>query len=158
MAAEVKRPFGLKKWLFRLPIYFYRAKLGWLLGRRFLLLNHIGHKSGVSRQTVLEVVRYDKETDTHYIAAGFGHKSHWLQNIIAQPLVKIQVGRRQMQVEAQPLSATASGEMMVWYAQKYPRMARGLSRMVGHRVQGTEAEYRDLGETQIPFVALVPRR
>lgn len=153
--SEVKRPFGLKKWLFRLPIHFYRARLGWLFGRRFLLLNHVGRKSGKPRQTVLEVVRYDKETDTHYIAAGFGPKSHWYQNIVANPTVSITVGFRTLQVEARPLSSTESGEMMVWYARKYPRMARGLLRVVGHRVQGMEAEYRELGETVIPFVALL---
>ncbi|MEM7119030.1 MAG: nitroreductase family deazaflavin-dependent oxidoreductase [Chloroflexota bacterium] len=156
MSEGVKRPFGLKKWLFRLPIYFYRARLGWIFGRRFLLLNHVGRKSGQPRQAVLEVVRYDKATDTHYIAAGFGHQSHWYQNIVATPKVVVKVGFRQLLVEAKPLSLAESGEMMVWYAAKYPRLVRGLLGMVGHQVDGTEAGYRELGEQQIPFVALVP--
>ncbi len=34
----------------RLPIWLYRARLGRLLGERFLLLTHIGRKSGLPRQ------------------------------------------------------------------------------------------------------------
>ncbi len=57
--------FGL-----RLPIWLYRMKLGWLLGNHFLLLVHIGRKSGKSRQTVIEVVQHDKKTDTYYVVSG----------------------------------------------------------------------------------------
>jgi hypothetical protein len=33
------KPRGLLKWGFNLPILLYRARLGWLLGHRFLLLS-----------------------------------------------------------------------------------------------------------------------
>jgi len=35
-----KKARGLLKWGFDLPILLYRARLGWLLGRRFLPLTH----------------------------------------------------------------------------------------------------------------------
>jgi hypothetical protein len=56
------RPHGLLRLGFKLPIALYRARLGWLLGHRFLLLTHRGRKSGKIHQTVLEVVRYDPAT------------------------------------------------------------------------------------------------
>jgi hypothetical protein len=45
-----------------LPIYLYRLDLGWLLGHRFLMLVHQGRRSGLLRETVLEVILYDPDT------------------------------------------------------------------------------------------------
>ena len=50
---ERKPVTGLKRIMFRAPIFLYRIGLGGLLGKRFLLLNHIG------RKTVMEVVNHD---------------------------------------------------------------------------------------------------
>ena len=72
--------FGL-----RLPIWLYRVKLGWLLGDRFIMLTHTGRKSGLPRQTVIEVVKHDKESNTYYIVSGWGEKSDWYQNIRKTP-------------------------------------------------------------------------
>ncbi len=44
---------------FRPPIYLYAFGLGKVLGHRFLLFVHRGRNSGLLRETVLEVVRYD---------------------------------------------------------------------------------------------------
>ena len=51
------KPSGTLRLVFRLPIYLYRLNLGWLLGHRGLLLTHQGRKSGLLRETVLEVIR-----------------------------------------------------------------------------------------------------
>ncbi len=147
---------GFKRFLFRAPIFFYRIGLGGLLGKRFLLLNHIGRKSGQQRKTVLEVVNHEPETDTYFIASGFGKKSHWYQNILAQPDVTIQVGWRKMPVTAVPLTPEASGQAMVDYARKYPTAAKNLGRLIGYEVT-TEAEYRAVAHDSIPFIALQPR-
>ena len=32
--------------MFKLPLLLYRLRLGWLLGRRFMLLTHVGRRSG----------------------------------------------------------------------------------------------------------------
>lgn len=146
-------PTGLDRWLYRAPIYLYRAGLGWLLGQRFLLLHHTGRKSGLPRQAVLEVVEHDGATDTYFVASGFGRSSHWFQNVQANPDVVIQVGVRKLAVTADILSREASGEMMVRYARRHPLAARSLSRVLGIDVDGTEAGYRRAGREQLPFVA-----
>ena len=147
---------GLKKFFFRAPLFLYRIGLGGLLGQRFLLLNHVGRKSGKPRQNVLEVVNHDKATDTFYIASGFGKRSDWYQNIIAQPKVTIQVGWRKMAVTAVPLTPEQSGQAMVDYARRYPTAAKNLSKILGFNVS-TEEEYRTVGRDSIPFIALNPR-
>jgi deazaflavin-dependent oxidoreductase (nitroreductase family) len=151
------RPRGLLRWFFRIPIWFYRLGLGWLLGSRFLLLHHIGRKSGLPRQTVLEAVNYDKATDTYYIAVGFGPKTDWYRNLLQTPEATIQVKQRKLKITADPLTPEASAEAVVGYARRHPTAARNLSRLLGYNVQqGTEEEYRRVGRELVQFVALRP--
>ena len=86
-------PKGFNRLMFRAPIWLYRLGLGGVLGKRFLLLNHTGRKSGLPRQTVLEVVDYNKTSNTYYIVSGYGEQSDWYKNIRKTPDVTIQVGR-----------------------------------------------------------------
>lgn len=157
--AKVKRPStGLKRWLFRAPIWLYRIGLGGLMTKRMVLLNHVGRKSGKLRQAVVEVVKYDKAIDTVYIASGWGAKSDWYRNLLANPEITIQVGWRRMAVTAVPLTPEQSGEAMVDYAHRYPTAAKVLSkRLLGYEVDGTDEDYYALGHDAVPFVALKPR-
>jgi deazaflavin-dependent oxidoreductase (nitroreductase family) len=159
MSDEIKAPpspTGLSRILFRLPIFLYRARLGWLLGQRFLLLNHTGRSSGLPRQAVLEVVRFDEESGSYIVAAGFGPKSQWYQNLRKAPEVKIQVGRRKLAATADFLAPEQGADEMANYAQVHPRAARALARLMGYNVNGSDEEYAALGKT-IPFVAFQPR-
>jgi hypothetical protein len=64
MAFVTKRPpKGLLRLMLRLPIWLYRLRLGWLLGNRFLLLTHVGRKTGLPHQTVVEVVSHSSTKD-----------------------------------------------------------------------------------------------
>lgn len=159
MAVQTRKPeppSGVSRLLFRLPIYLYKLGLGGLLGGRFLLLNHIGRKSGLPRQAVVEVVRHDPASDTYIIASGFGERSQWFQNLLHTPDVAIQVGRRALPVHARQLSPDEAAGEMAGYARRNPKAARALARFMGFEVDGSEAGYRELG-AQLPFVALEKR-
>lgn len=151
-------PTGLQKWLFRLPIYFYRFGLGWLVPKRFLLLKHIGRTSGQVRYAVVEVADYDAENKRYYIVSGYGEKSQWYKNLLKTPTIQIQVRSKTMNVVAEPLTAVASGEKMVQYAQTYPRTARQLMAMLGYETDQSAASYRQIGENKVRFVALHVQR
>ena len=45
-------PTGVLRALLGLPVHLYHARLGVLLGHRFLLLVHTGRKTGLHRETV----------------------------------------------------------------------------------------------------------
>jgi F420H(2)-dependent quinone reductase len=79
--SDTKPPRGVLRWLLRLPIWLYRLRMGRLLGNRFLMLTHIGRKSGQPRQSVLEVVGHDEATGIYIIASGWGEQADWLRNI-----------------------------------------------------------------------------
>jgi len=151
-------PRGITRLLFRAPLVLFRLGLGWLLGGRFMLLTHIGRKSGLPRQAVLEVAEHDAATDTYYVASGFGRESQWFKNVQTNPHVTIQVGPRVLEATAEVLDPDASGEKMVEYARHYPRAAQALSRVLGYQIDGSENRYRRLGHDYISFVAMRPRR
>jgi deazaflavin-dependent oxidoreductase (nitroreductase family) len=96
MGPLVKRrsPTGFLRMLLRSPLWLYRLHLGWLLGPRFLLLTHWGRRSGLPRQTVVEVIQHDTATGTYFIASGWGEKSDWLRNLQKTPEVTVQVSRQ----------------------------------------------------------------
>jgi deazaflavin-dependent oxidoreductase (nitroreductase family) len=156
---DVKRPStGLKRWLFRAPIWLYRLGLGGLMTNRMVLLNHVGRKSGKLRQAVVEVARYDKANDTIYIASGWGVKSDWYRNLLANPEITVQMGWRKMAVTAVPLTPKQSGEAMRDYARRYPTAAKVLSkRLLGYEVDGSDEDFYALGYGGVPFIALKPR-
>lgn len=153
---QPKPPSGISRLLFRLPIYLYRLGLGGMMGGRFVLLNHIGRKSGQPRQAVVEVVRHDPADDSYIVASGFGEKAQWFQNLLHTPDITIQVGRRKLAVRARRLSPQEGADEMAGYARRNPRAARSLSRFMGFEVDGSEAGYRQLGQ-QLPFMALEKR-
>ncbi|MBN1312883.1 MAG: nitroreductase family deazaflavin-dependent oxidoreductase [Anaerolineae bacterium] len=153
---DVHPPRGLARLAWRTPVRLYRLGLGGLLGEHFLLLTHTGRKSGQPRQNVLEVVRHDQETGAYIVASGFGEKADWYKNIIAQPLVTIQVGLKVMPVCAERLSTSEAIREMLDYNRRYPNALRALAGIMGYRTDGSEADVRALGEI-IPILAFKPR-
>lgn len=149
---EVQPPRGWKRILWRLPIWLYRARLGWLLGQRFLLLTHIGRKSGLPRQAVLEVVRHDSATNTYFVASGFGEKSDWFRNVMKTPQVTIRVGRHEMVATAERLPLEGAERELLDYARRHPAALRNLARVLGYRIENTEEDVRTLAQV-VPIVA-----
>ena len=121
---ELKPPRGLSRLFFRSPILLYRLGLGWLMGNRLLLLNHIGRKSGLQRQAVLEVAHHDQAADTFIVNAGFGEQSDWYRNLKENPDVSIVIGRRMINVKAEFLPEGMGGEVMEAFAKEHPLEAR----------------------------------
>ena len=52
------------RWLMRAPVALYRAGWGWLLGRRFVMIEHLGRASHEPRFVVVEVVDRKRDRDS----------------------------------------------------------------------------------------------
>jgi deazaflavin-dependent oxidoreductase (nitroreductase family) len=151
----VRPPAGVTRFLFRMPIFVYRLRLGWLFGSRLLLLNHIGRVSGKLRQTILEVAEHDD--DSYIVASGWGPSAAWYRNILHTPDVTIQVGTRTIPVTAVPLDKDIAGDVFTRYASRHRAAARYmLPRVLGYSVDGSDADFRAVGQ-HMPFVRFVPR-
>lgn len=151
-----RRPGKALRFGLRLPVWLYRLRLGWLLGNRFLLLTHIGRKSGQPRQTVIEVVGHDKETDTYYVVSGWGKKSDWYQNLLKLPLTTIHVNRRHFRAMAEFIPSEKAIKVLEAYAREHPLAFRELSGLfLGERMEPGSDAARTLAE-KMPMVAFHP--
>lgn len=151
-------PSGLLRILMRFPILLYRLNLGWLLGQRFLLLEHRGRKSGIIRQVVLEVVDHDVQKGSYIVAAAWGHQSDWYKNIKAEPNVTIRVGPMRFPAFAKTLSVDEAAPHLNAYATKHPFAFRQLgSLLIGSKSHDTMQITKSFLEA-IPFVEFVPVR
>ena len=150
-------PRGFLRFGLRLPIWLYRLNLGWLLGNRFLLLTHVGRKSGKSRQTVLEVVKYDQVSSSFFVVSGWGDKADWYLNIRKNPDVTICSGRQYLQVRAKEIELARAVDILNEYTRLYPIAFKELTSLfLGERLQpGLEASQR-LAEI-MPMIVFRPR-
>ena len=149
-------PRGIRAIPWRLPIWLYRLKLGRLLGHRFLLLNHIGRKSGHTRNAVLEVIYFDEVANTHYSASGFGEKSQWFQNISQTPEVVIQIGNEKIPAVAEQLPVNEAEAIFKDYHRRNPNAIKNLSKLVGYPMDDSKEDLTSFMRS-IPVVAFRPR-
>jgi deazaflavin-dependent oxidoreductase (nitroreductase family) len=153
--AEPKIPRGFSRLAFRFPIWLYHMHLGFLMGYRFVLLTHTGRKSGLPRQTVLEVVRYDIPTGGCIIASGWGQKSDWFRNVTANPKIWFQIRNKRSAGIAERLSPEVGAQELLDYAHRYPLAMRELAQFMGYRLDGTEDDIKAMGR-MIPMFYLKP--
>lgn len=127
-----KKPRGLLRVAFRLPVRMYRLHLGWLFGRRLLLLTHQGRTSGRVYFTALEVVHYDKVTHESIVVAGYGSRADWYQNIHAHPALQIHTGLRRYVPRQRFLTPEEGEAVLADYQKQHPFLTRMLlGRMYG---------------------------
>ncbi len=150
------KPRGLLKWGFNLPILLYRARLGWLLGHRFLLLTHQGRKTGKIHQTVLEVVRYDRARRESAVLSAYGERADWYQNILAHPAIEVRTGWSRYVPQQRLLEADERLAALHIYRRRYRRAFQAVMRFLGYHYDGTEAGLRALADVVV-VVAFRPR-
>jgi len=151
-------PRGPLRLLLRLPVWLYRLRLGWLLGRRFLLLTHTGRQTGKAHDTVIEVMRQDVDTGAVMVAAAWGDRADWFRNLQAHPEAKITIGAKTWAARAEVLPVEGGAQELYVYATDHPTAFHEIMRLVtGERVEGTMPECQRLAE-RIPVVAFVPVR
>ena len=146
--------------LFRLPVYLYHWKLGWIFGHRCLLLTHIGRRTGLRRQTVLEVVEYRKDVPEAVVVNGFGPNSDWLRNIEAKPDEEVTVGSQHFVAAHRFLNEGEATNVMRGYEHRNrfiaPIVRRGLSWILGWEYHGTDDDRQRLVR-QLPLIAFRPK-
>lgn len=141
------------------PARLYDWHLGWVLGRRFLRLTHIGRRSGRRYQTVLEVIGTGPAPGEVLVIAGLGRSANWYRNIRAQSGTEVTLGRRRFRAvhrelaEPEAIAALADYEHRNRFVR--PVIRRALSWLVGWTYDGGDESRRRLVR-QLPVVALRP--
>ncbi|GAB3566360.1 nitroreductase family deazaflavin-dependent oxidoreductase [Spelaeicoccus albus] len=135
--------------LMRMPILLYRARLGFLLGSRFVLVEHTGRKSGLRRQVLLEVFGHPAP-GSYIVVSGFGGKAQWFRNVQADPRVRISVGRRtSTPATARLLAGAEADDALHAYAARHPRAWETFKPVIESTL-GRPIRDRD---TELPLIA-----
>ena len=149
-------PKGWLRLLVRLPVALYRMRLGFLFGRRFLMVEHRGRRSGRIRRTVLEVVANHPEAV--FVVAAWGKSANWLKNVRAEPRVRVHIGFQRFETEARVVDEEAGGQILGEYAANHERAFRKLARLVLIEPGSTPAESVERMAETVPVVELPRRR
>lgn len=132
--------------LMRIPIPLYRAGLGWLFGPRFVMIEHLGRRSGEPRFVVVEVA--EREGRVLRVASGFGTKAQWYRNLRANGVAYLSTGRvRRQRVAVDLLDDEASHDALARYASAHPDAWR--------RLKGA-MDVAQGGDARIPIVEFTP--
>ena len=120
LIARIADRFFQTRWLVRMPIGLYRAGFGFLFGKRLLMLEHTGRKSGARRRVVLEVLGRPAPGE-YVIISSLAEKAQWYRNITANPRVRVSTGfRRNMAALAEPMPQAESAAVLRNLAERRP--------------------------------------
>jgi len=151
-----QKPTGVFKWFLKSPALLYRAKLGFLFGERFLMITHVGRKSGTTFHTPLEVVVHDTDTDADtaefIVCSGTGPNADWYRNITAQPVASIQVKNRVWTPDQRVLDSTEAADRFADYERRHTKAASKLLDSMGQSYDGTDSDRVRMMQN-IPMVA-----
>ncbi|MEV6643660.1 nitroreductase family deazaflavin-dependent oxidoreductase [Amycolatopsis sp. NPDC051371] len=149
------RPGRVMRAVFRAPVRVYDRGFGWVFGRRFLCLTHVGRRSGRTYRTVLEVIGV--EDGEYFVVAGLGAGADWYRNIQARPPVEVVVGRRRFVPGHRVLAEGEAVAVLAAYEHRNrwvaPVLRRVLSKLLGWRYDGSAAARRRMAG-QLPIVGL----
>lgn len=146
-----QKPSGLFKRVLHAPVWLFRARMGFLFGKRIVMLEHIGRRSGKLRQTPLEVVT--RGGDSYTICSGTGPGADWYRNIKAEPAAALWVGSRRHEVEQRFLDDSEAATTFARYEQAHPKAAARLTELMGVSHDGTH-ESRQAMVAEIPMVEM----
>ena len=154
-----RRLHPLTRALLHLPARLYGWNAGWVLGSRFLLLTHVGRRTGRPHRTVLEVIGRNPAASELFVIVGLGRSADWYQNLQAGPAIEVAVGRRRFRPEHRTVPSDEAAAVLADYEHRNrlvaPVVRLVLSRLVGWRYDGTDEARRRLTR-ELPVVGFTP--
>ena len=88
-----RRPGPFLAAALRAPARLYDWNVGWVFGRRFLRLTHVGRRTGREYRTMLEVVGENRDSHEVIVVAGLGRSAQWYHNLLADKATEGAIGR-----------------------------------------------------------------
>lgn len=146
-----QKPSGLFKQVLHAPVWLFRARLGFLFGRRIVTLEHIGRRSGKLRRTPLEVVQRDGES--YVLCSGTGPNADWYRNLRSAPAAGLWIGSARHEVEQRFLDDSEAATVFAGYEQAHRKAAIRLMEMMGVSHDGTHQSRMEM-VANIPMVEL----
>jgi deazaflavin-dependent oxidoreductase (nitroreductase family) len=141
--------------IFKLPIFLYQLKLGWLLGTRFMQITHVGRRSGKVRRTILAVLRFDEKSNEIFAVSAW-KGSDWYCNIQALPALQVETGFVGYVPQQRTLSPEEITTAFLEYRRQHPIFSRMICRIPGWKWDSSYEEFLELART-LRGVAFKPK-
>jgi deazaflavin-dependent oxidoreductase (nitroreductase family) len=148
------KPAGLFKHFLHAPTWLYRWHLGFVMGKRFLMIEHRGRKSQKLYRTVLEVAGRNQNKGEWIVSSGTGPNADWYRNIKAGGVDAVWIGSARKAADVRFLEADEAASVFAKYEQAHRRAAAKLMDMMGVSYDGTEVGRIEMMR-KIPMVAFV---
>lgn len=105
------RPESWRRAFFKQPLALFNTPLAGILKSRCVMkLTTTGRKSGLPRETGVSFMPVDGK---YVVFAGWGVRSDWYRNLLANPEVTIQVGQEKLQATAVPVEDPARRQALM---------------------------------------------
>jgi deazaflavin-dependent oxidoreductase (nitroreductase family) len=153
-SSEQKPPAFISKF-FKLPLFFYRLGLGGIFGKRFMVLTHVGRRSGKVYQSVLAVLTFDSAT-REIKAVSPWSSSNWFRNIQATPALEVQTAGVRYAPKQRFLTPEEIANGFLQFRGEYPLFSRMIARIPGWKIDSTYDEFLELART-LRGVAFEPK-
>ncbi len=150
-----RTPGRLALAVFRMPAWMYSRGWGWMLGRTFLMLVHVGRKSGQLHNTVAMVLAEDADNGEIVICSAWGPDADWVRNLRAGPGREVRIAHYRFAPEHRFLSEDEAIAVAVSFRRRHPRRLQLLSAVLGWGGLRSDAAVREFVRGH-PFVALRP--
>ncbi|HWQ45701.1 MAG TPA: nitroreductase/quinone reductase family protein [Longilinea sp.] len=137
------------------PVMAYRRGLGPLIGRMILLLTTTGRKSGLKRLTPLQ---YEKIGDDFCVGAGYGPKSDWYRNVLANPHVHVRVKKLSFDAVAEPVTDPSRiADFLAYRLKRHPLMIGLMLRKDGLPMRPSRSQLEEYAG-RVPMLVIHPIR
>ncbi len=153
---EIPKPPRFMIPIFKLPLALYHVGLGWVFGHRFMLLTHIGRRSGKVYRTVLAVLEFDPVT-REIKAMSAWSASDWYLNLQARPAVLVETGFTRYAPVQTSLTPEEIATLFVNYRKNHPIFSRIVCRIPGWRIDSSYEEFVELAHT-LRGIAFTPMK
>jgi len=107
----------------------YAIGLGPIVGRLILLLTTTGRRTGRKRVTALQ---YEEVAGAYWLGSSRGTRADWFRNLVADPIVEVQVRSRRFRGRAEGISdAQRVADFLELRLERHPRMIGRILEMEG---------------------------
>ena len=110
--------------VFRMPLRLYRRGRGWMLGRTFLMLVHVGRKTGQRHDMVAMILADNRTTGEIVIFSGWGPDVDWLSNLRAGPAAEVRIAHERFVPEHRFLSEDEAVAVIAAFRRRHPGRVR----------------------------------
>ena len=150
-----REPGRLALAVFRLPLPLYEHGAGWLLGHTFLVVTHIGRKTGKRRAAAAMVLSYDPSTGESVICSAWGPSTDWIRNLRAKPAAEVRCGGETYVPAQRFLTDDEAFDVLASFGHHHPWRLRLITTVLGWGDLRSDAALREFVGSH-PFVSFRP--